>query len=434
MNASRRRYRSVFVSIVLAGAQVPAVLAMAAPAPDAGCDALEYALGFAGCISDGEEFAAEKSKALTVAAQAAIRRGELARAAAIGGGIPTWQRGQVYAEVARANALAGKPDEARRLIARAEVWAGYIKAKNEDGTLGWQAERIGLYVASVKAALGDSGATALALAANEEGMDPEVLTAIVEAATHPVGTGAIAAAVGGAVSNRSFVVQQGILKGLLGWAEKRPALASNELDTVVAYLDQGLDAQPFTVRIALQYRTAALLRNHGRAAEAQGRVESVERSIRGLSSGLPRALALGEAASYLLETDASQGLAKLDQAATELWQPVTAPGAASQSLPAADAKHAGRPLMLAQMAEIIAADRTPAYCALADIAARGGQPARARTLYALAFHEAVAQSNPAPRLLRLSDICSRMAANRVAPEPAFRQELDRQLQAEKAKH
>ena len=396
-------------------------------------DALDYALDFARRIPADESFESDKGRALTEVVQAAIRRGELDRAVAIAPEIKTWQRGQAYAELAREKALAGKTREAWTLVAKAEVWEEYIRAKCQDGTMGWQADRISIYVAAARAALGDTNATGRVFSDSQAQVAPEITGRIVQADTNSTGALSFEALDSGLPTNRQFLVQNGVLKGLLAWAENRQGLTSNELERVLARVDDTLSGQPVTARIPLQYRVAALLRTHGRATDAEARVGSVERAIRALPRGVPMSLALGEAAVYAMRFDASNGLKKLDEAVAALSAtnaPSTRPPE-SPPPPAAEAKHPGRTPMLKMMAETIASDRTPAYCALAEMAVRGGHPERAAALYEAAFREAAKQVNPVPRRVRFTDVCARMAASGTPLTPAFRMTLERRVDAER---
>lgn len=397
-------------------------------------DALDYALGFARSIPAEEYFESDKGTALAEVTRAAILRGELDRAAAIAPEIVTWQRGKAYAELAREKALSGKTQEAWALVAKAEVWTEYIRAKYQDGTMGWQADRIAVYVAAARLALGDTNATGIVLSDAEAEVDPEILGKIIQATTNSAGMLSFDVD-RGLASNRQFMVQNGVLKGILAWAEHRRGLTSNELDCLIARMDDTLCGQPITARIPLQYRLAALLRMQGRERDAAARLDSVEQATRALPSGVPMSLALGEAAVYAMRFDASNGLRKLDEAVAALsatnGTSLDSRGPSPQRT--ADTKHPGRVPMLQMMADTIMSDRAPAYCALAEMAIRGGHPERAAALYESAFREAASQVNPVPRRVRCSDVCARMAAMRTPLLPAFRMVLDRQLNAERTK-
>jgi len=414
-------------SIIFCGCRADKTARAATP------DALDYALEFARLIPADEPFQTDKGRAVTEAARAAIRRGELDRAAAIAPEIKTWQRGQVYAELAREKALAGKMQEAWAFVAKAAVWKEYIRTKEQDGTMGWQADRIGVYLASARLALGDTNAAAGVLSDFQTESDPEILGKIVQAATNAAGVLSFDDLVSGLASNRQFTVQNGVLNGILAWAENRPGLTSNELNKVIARVDDTLSGQPVTARIPLQYRVAALLRAQGRAAAAEARVESVEKAIRALPKGVPMSLALGEAAFYTMQVDASNGLRKLDEAVAALTAKDDPSARESALPPVADPKHPGRVPLLRAMAETIAADRTPAYCALAEMAVRGGYTERAVALYEAAFREAASQVNRVPRLTRFTDVCAKMAVTRTPLSPDLRATLERQAEAERPK-
>lgn len=394
-------------------------------------DALDYALYFARHIPATDIHETDRGNALTEVALAALRRGELDRAEAIVPEISTWQRGQICAELARALAGVGKPREAWQHVQRAEMWKAYIRARNEDGTMGWQAERLDVYIATARAALGDTNAAHSVLADSEAQVTPSTLALLVQASTNANTITPLDALLGGLATNRQFIVQNGVLKGLLAWAEANASVASNDLDRIMARVDEGLAGQPVALRIPLQYRVAGLLHGHGRTAEAQARVDNIEREVRALPGRVSRSVALGEAASYAMRRDATGGVRLLDEAAALLGseEPVSSIPGTATSPDESDPKHPGRRAVLCQMAAVIASDLTPAYCRLAEVAANGGYPGRAAAFYERALVEAAKQANRVPRLVRFADVCARMAMTRTAPSPESRLLIARQMAA-----
>ncbi len=136
-----------------------ALLALATGSPHPSRPALERAFGFATAI---ESDAKDRAMAQSAVALEALALEDGEQAAALADKVSGWQRGVLYAEIASWHAKAGRTEQARVFLAKAEEFA-----RTQEG---WQGPRIRAHVASALAALGDAdGAHAISgdLAVND---------------------------------------------------------------------------------------------------------------------------------------------------------------------------------------------------------------------------------------------------------------------------
>lgn len=119
-------------------------LAVAAPGSPPGAAAFDQAFRFASAITvdPNDMMLAQESVVLDLGAA-----GGLDRALELAAKVEGWRRGVVYAELATMLAGAGRPDDARAAVAKAET----VRAE----TSGWQNPRIAQHIANAWAALGE---------------------------------------------------------------------------------------------------------------------------------------------------------------------------------------------------------------------------------------------------------------------------------------
>jgi len=129
-----------------------------AAATNSAHEALDYAFKFASAIvSDAKDMGkAQEAVVWDLTSAGAWRDAEDAAAKVVG-----WRRGSAYADLATALAKAGRADEAKRILAKAEAFRPTID--------GWQNLRVASHVAAAYAALGDTdSARTLAVAVATE--------------------------------------------------------------------------------------------------------------------------------------------------------------------------------------------------------------------------------------------------------------------------
>lgn len=122
-----------------------ALLALATLAPPPSRPALERAFAFASAIESDLKDRAMAQSAVALEALA-LEDGE--QAAALADKVSGWQRGVVYAEIATWHARAGRTEQARAFLAKAEEFQ-----RTQEG---WQGPRIRAHVGAALSALGDA--------------------------------------------------------------------------------------------------------------------------------------------------------------------------------------------------------------------------------------------------------------------------------------
>ena len=157
MNSSRRRPVVWSIAWLMAGA-LAISLAAGSTSSSGSRDAFEYAFKFASAIvSDPKDM----SKAQEAVVWDLTSSGSWKDAEATAVNVEGWRRGTTYADLATALAKAGRIDDAKRVIAKAEAFRPSID--------GWQNLRIASHIAVAYAALGEKDkAKTLALAVATE--------------------------------------------------------------------------------------------------------------------------------------------------------------------------------------------------------------------------------------------------------------------------
>ena len=135
--------KSPRIFVALAALSVLGFANSQASAP-AGAVWLETAFRFASAIDADPK---DQAKAQELVVRDLVELGRIEEAIRRAGEIRGWRQGACFADLARELAAAGRPEEARELIARAE--------QVRRGVEGWQNPRIASHVAGALAALGD---------------------------------------------------------------------------------------------------------------------------------------------------------------------------------------------------------------------------------------------------------------------------------------
>lgn len=140
-------HRSWGATALLALVTAPAWAATrTAPTPPSR-PALERAFAFASAIETDPK---DKAMAQSAVALEALALEDGEQAAALADEVSGWQRGVLYAEIAAWHGKAGRPEQARAFLAKAEEFQ-----RTQEG---WQGPRIRAHVATALSALGDADA------------------------------------------------------------------------------------------------------------------------------------------------------------------------------------------------------------------------------------------------------------------------------------
>ena len=129
---------------LLAVGGAPATAAAAPQNDPAGADALDLAFRFAAAIVDSQH---DRGGAQRAVLKAMVEAGRLDGALALSHEVAGWHRGVAYADLAADLARAGRTEEARAYVRRAE--------ELRDSAGGWQGPRIAVQIGKALAALGD---------------------------------------------------------------------------------------------------------------------------------------------------------------------------------------------------------------------------------------------------------------------------------------
>jgi tetratricopeptide (TPR) repeat protein len=145
VNASRTKICcATSITAVLVTGSFTAAPSPPPPGAAPGVEALDWAFSFASAIEHDLD---DRGKAQSWAVMDYPGLGALDRAVERAGSVEGWRRGVVYADLASELALAGRIEEARRLLARAE--------DVRRATTGWQGPRISSHMAQALAYLGE---------------------------------------------------------------------------------------------------------------------------------------------------------------------------------------------------------------------------------------------------------------------------------------
>jgi thioredoxin-like negative regulator of GroEL len=128
--------------------------------PDAGntaskpLDPIQYAFEAAGDLC-GETQLREQARLKMQLVELCCEIGETDRAFQMAETIPDWRKAASYARIAETLAEQGKQKEAESLIGKANVLREMVRTREQHGTMGWTAERIGYHVVKAWLALGE---------------------------------------------------------------------------------------------------------------------------------------------------------------------------------------------------------------------------------------------------------------------------------------
>lgn len=156
MNIARSRSRVAGAWLTACALTIP--LAVASTSSSSSRDAFDYAFKFASAIASDPK---DMSKAQEAVVWDLTSSGAWRDAEASAAKVEGWRRGTAYADLATALAKAGRVDDAKRLIAKAEAFRPAID--------GWPNLRIAAHIAAAYAALGENDkAKTLAVAVASE--------------------------------------------------------------------------------------------------------------------------------------------------------------------------------------------------------------------------------------------------------------------------
>ena len=359
----------------------PATKSVAGPA----LDALDYAFRFASAIkSDARDRAKAQELALGEYAAAGAYDEAARRAPEIDG----WRRGMVYAGLATQLAKAGRADEARDYVRKAEA----VRAE----TTGWENPRISAQVAEALALLGDKE-NAARITADIAAADP------IQYAGRAAAVEAVATAAHG-----DFTAAMDRLRALeqnddldTAWARTSGYLAlARRTDASRAARLQALDAArasaerlPFERRLDGLLQIAPEYKELGREGDAKKSVAAaatvLEKAAR--AEAIPGLIAVGQTWGEIGET--KKGGKALKEAEGLIPQALSI----------------DQPGLLARIAS--------GYRLLPD-------PESAHRLDVAAVDNAAGMLLSRPRALALSAICRQMGKEGVVPDEALRARLD----------
>jgi tetratricopeptide (TPR) repeat protein len=357
-----------------------------APAPES-LGALDYAFRFATAItSDAKDRAKAQELALTEYAAAGAFDEAAKRAPQIEG----WRRGMVYASLATRLAQAGRADEARDFVRKAEEVRSNVS--------GWENPRISSQVAEALALLGDTEQSAR-IAADLAAADP-IQYAGHAAATNAVGEvtkGDFAAAMDRlktVENNNDLDVAWSRTMGYLALARQDKLPKSSRLEALTA-ARASAERLPFERRLDALLQIAPVSQDLGRKKDAREAVAAAVDVLQKAGSKTPEAI---------------PGFIAIGHA----WAGIDEPGRARKYLQEAEVLVPGA-LSIDQpgLIERIASG----YRKVPDVE-------RAHRLDLKAVDNAAAMRLSRPRALALSAICRLMGKDGVVPDDAFKSRLE----------
>lgn len=384
---------------LLAGSLVLLTLLVAACRPAGQPVAVDLGLGFAECLPADELTQRQHGEALYPLGTACLERGQPEQARRVAAAISSWQRGALLADTAAFLARQGRTDEATALIGEATAWAQALRDRHREDNLGWTAERVAQHIAVAQSALKQpSQATALLAHGQGRDLDGRLVAQLIQG--NPANTfDALQPAIGPLTNDLDMAVQQGLAAGLLGWAESRPDLATNDLTALTAAIQRTWSFQPVAEQIAQRARLATLLTTRGMLAEGTAQRDEATRRAEALPPGYSGAAAAVDLARRLAATD---------------------PTAARQQMAAARARAVQcRPVDLPQ-AHILLIEGWTAL----------GEPGLALEAMHEALRSATALKSPRPRLTACIRICAAVHAAMPTIPPIALRALREQLALE----
>lgn len=396
--AGRSLARAAALALAIPPALVTAVDAPCGPAfamsstvpgaaATAGIPALDYAFRFASAITpDPKDRAKAQQLAIDAFAAAGAWDEALKRADAVEG----WRRGVVYADLAEGLARAGRRDEAKRLVGKAEA----VRA----GVDGWQNPRVASRIAAALAAIGETG-QARAMAAKVASEDPQQYggaTAATEAA-HLAASGDVDAAL------RQLRDLAGSNDLEVAWARASAALAIGRRpeapakSRAKALEEAKRSAAPLPLELRLQtlFGVASAYDDLDRRGDARASLQE--------AAGLVEALPAGDAARvpFLIDLGAA-------------WAAAGAPDRGRAALAGAE------PLV----AKSLVIDQPGLLARLASGWRKLPDAAAAKRLDTRALDAAAAMTISRPRALSVAAICRQWGADGVTLDAPTRARLD----------
>jgi hypothetical protein len=363
-----------------------ALLALATLASPPSRPALERAFAFATAIETDPK---DRSMAQAAVALEALALEDGAQAATLADEVSGWQRGVLYAEIATWHAKAGRTEQARSFLAKAEAFA-----RTQEG---WQGPRIRAHIGSALAALGDAQAAhALTdgLAQNDRQYNGMAV-----------------------VSNARLVARRSGFDAAMAEIKKNEQETDYEfaLGRTSAYLELGEDA-----RFSREQRLTAL--RAGRATAEEVAVWS-------------RADLLVSAGRGFAKLDAEKDEKEAREAATSLGRALATTSmvragvlsnAASAWIEAGDAARA-RDLLseaAAGLKDIQAMDRPEMLARIAAVTVKLPDADLAKSRFDEALAQTAALTNARPRALAAVGVCRALARAGVVPDADLSARLD----------
>jgi len=372
------------ISIGLRAALSAALVVSPAKPPG---DPLAWAFRFASAIvSDPKDMG--KAQEAVVWDYTSSQRWEEATAAAAQ--VEGWRRGTAYADLATALAKAGKKDQARAMIAKAEAHRATVE--------GWQNPRIAAHIANAYAALGDlDKANTLSKAVAIEDAQ--------QYAGRSSATKASGLAAQGKVDEAETELSQ--FKGTsdiedlwwrtVGFVEiaRQKSLPREKRMDALAQARKAADEIPGWKRAEALESIAEEYAALGATAEARSTVAAAETIITPLADTMPIKSAL------LSNCARTYGKVGDKDSARRLLGMAEACAASAQAI-----------------------DRPTVYANTAASFASVGEKDHARQLFGKALDEATGLVNARPRALAVVEICRSMSKASLPLDPATRQRLE----------
>ena len=282
-------------------------------------DAIAYAVRFAAVLPDDEDGVQTQSKILEEVAQACLQRKERERAEAVAEKIKRWQRGTAFADLARAYALAGKTNEANRLLLRAEGWRALTREQTRESSMGWTAGRIRDHIAAARAALGEMAESSERLGKPMLDVNPRVVSQWIAGDTHRTNADFLQT-LSVVFTNTDSAVQQGLELGVMAWADKQEALSPQAAEEIIAVVKASLKLQPETDQLPVQAELVRFLRRHGRSDAAEAMIRELETTVRAMKTKYYLSAGLADAALLCWQTDTNRAFQLVREAEAEAHQ------------------------------------------------------------------------------------------------------------------
>jgi tetratricopeptide (TPR) repeat protein len=365
----------------------PASAPLSSPA---GTEALDYAFRFASAIrTDPKDMGRAQGQVLLDYASVGATDEALKKTGEVVG----WNRGVVYAELAAELAKAGRKNEARGLVAKAES----VRAQ----TQGWQGPRIASHISRALALLGDTEASQGMASRLQEADDRYAGLSLTAQATSHAAKGSFDEAMrvlGSVPSSEEVASAPWRAEGYLEIA-RQTSLEPEQRIKALDAASTALALVPGWTKAGLLQQTAGLYRELGDLKKATAALETAESSV----TPLP--------ATAALKGPMVASLARH-------WHE------------AGRSAHARALLVKAEeeAPKTLAIDRPIVYGSIAAAYVSIGDEAGASRVYERALDAAASLENSRPRALAIVEICRSMGLSKRTLDPATRTRLDRLFQ------